>query len=367
MADLTPREACKLHVRGPFTLPAAGIMAITVAAGWVFRHHLHSIVLKFPQLLPAVFVALVVLCLALAAVLWGEIEAKRRKWLRRASRVTGLASLESPGLFKRLVQRFPDPLQWVCAPLFRTPAGQRLADDWMNAGHGEKPSRYVLILFMVAICGWILGDRMAGPLLGLTIAITLPLIPRSIVSGRAAIRRRRFGEQLPQALDSISAGLAAGLSFQQAIKFSLQELPDPVDRVLAKAWRRMVLGFSVEDALRSLLDERSEEALALVIEGVVLQRQFGGDLVHMLDEMAGLLRERVELGREVRALTTQGRLSALVVAGLVPVSAGILLIFNPRYIDVLFETIPGQALLIISLLLLFAGWWIISRMIRQRY
>jgi tight adherence protein B len=168
-------------------------------------------------------------------------------------------------------------------------------------------------------------------------------------------------------LDSISSGLAAGLSFQQAVEFSLQELPDPVAAEMARLWRRMALGFPVEEALHSLLQERQEESLGLVIEGIVLQRQFGGDQVRLLEEMSDILRERVELEREVHAVTIQGRLSAYVVAALVPVSAGLLLIFNPRYVDVLFETLPGQVLLIIAMLLLLVGWWVISHMMRMRY
>jgi tight adherence protein B len=342
-------------------------MSLAVALGWFFRHHLHIIVHDVPQMVPAIFAALVVLGLTLVAILWCESEVQRRRFLQRATRVTGLKSLQSPGPFVLMLRSFPDPLDWACTPLFRTSTGLRLAEDWTDAGFGDKPSRYMLILALAALSGMCLGDRVAGPVVGLAFALVLPLLPRSVVANRASSQRRRFGEQLPQALDSISSGLAAGLSFQQAVEFSLQELPDPVANAMAKLWRRMALGFPVEEALHSLLQERQEESLGLVIEGIILQRQFGGDQVRMLEEMSDLLRERVELEREVRAVTTQGRLSAYVVAGLVPVSAAMLLMFNPHYVDVLFETLAGQMLLILALLLLLVGWWIISRMMRMRY
>jgi tight adherence protein B len=267
----------------------------------------------------------------------------------------------------RWLQRLPDPLEWALAPFLRTPLGRTLSAEWVDAGLGEKASRYVLLLGLVASAGWLMGNRVAGPVVGLAMIFALPLLPRSLIAGQAAARRRRFGEQLPQTLDSLAAGLSAGLSLQQAAEFSQGELPHPAGSVVAKLWRRMMLGFPAEEALRSLLQEHREESLALVVEGIVLQRQFGGDLVGMLEEMAQLLRERVELEREVRAVTAQGRLSGFVVAGLVPVSAGMLLLFNPRYIDVLFNTLAGQVLLVIALMLLFAGWWIISRLVRVRY
>ena len=87
----------------------------------------------------------------------------------------------------------------------------------------------------------------------------------------------------------------------------------------------------------------------------------------MLEESADLLRGRVELEREVRAVTTQGRLTGTVIAALVPVSAGILLAFNPRYIDVLFDTLIGQSLVVVAFVLQLVGWAIISRMVRIRY
>ncbi len=106
---------------------------------------------------------------------------------------------------------------------------------------------------------------------------------------------------------------------------------------------------------------------ALAVEGILLQRQYGGDLVRLLGETADLLRMRLELEREVRAVTSQARLSGAVVAGLVPVSASLLLVTNPTYIDVLFETLPGQILLVVALILQLSGWAVLSRLVRIRY
>jgi tight adherence protein B len=224
-----------------------------------------------------------------------------------------------------------------------------------------------VLLGAAAVAGWLAGDRTAGPVLSLAFAVSLPLLPWRVVGGRAATGRRRFGEQLPQALDALAAGLAAGLSFPQAVAYARVELPEPMAEALAGLSRRMALGHPVESALKGLLEKHPEESLALVVDGIVLQRQFGGDMVAMLEDTAGLLRERVEWEREVLAITAQGRLSGAVIAGLVPVSAGILLVSNPRYIDVLFDTLLGQVLLVFALILQLAGWAIISRLVRIRF
>jgi tight adherence protein B len=93
----------------------------------------------------------------------------------------------------------------------------------------------------------------------------------------------------------------------------------------------------------------------------------GGNLVSILRNTASLARERSELEREVKAVTAQGRLSGWVIGALVPISAGLLLATNPRYIDILFNTIIGQALLVVALGLQLIGWLVISRLIRVRY
>ena len=242
-----------------------------------------------------------------------------------------------------------------------------MAGEWKDAGLGGKPYRYLLLLAGSAAAGALAGARIGGPVLAAALACALPILPWQWVARRAEAGRRAFGEQLPHALDVLASGLAAGLSFQQAVDYAAAETAPPVSEALTRLARWMALGHSVEASLVHLLDTVGEESLAMAVEGIELQRQVGGDLVSMLGRTADLLRERVELEREVHAVTAQGRLSGAVIAVLVPVSAGILLSANPRYIDVLFDSLVGQMLLAFAVALQLAGWAIISRLMRVRY
>jgi tight adherence protein B len=242
-----------------------------------------------------------------------------------------------------------------------------VAEDWFDAGLGSKAWHPLAFLSAAGLLGWMTGMRIAGPLLGLALCLSLPVVPRAWIANRGEASRRRIGEQLPSMMDVLASGLAAGLSFQQAVAYAAEELPDPVSSVLRNLDRQLKLGFSLEEGLARLLDLHPEESLGMVVEGINLQRRFGGDLVRMLSETAVRLRERVELEQEVRAVTAQGRLSGWVMAALVPVSAGLLLVSNPRYIDVLFDTWIGQSLLVFSLGLQLAGWGVISRLVRIAY
>ena len=349
---------------GVHTFIGGTLMAFVVLGAWFARPNLHTLVRAHPAFFPASASAGVILLLALSGILFLESVALRSAWVRRTTRTTGLEVLVPLPLWLRIVRRIPDPLEWMAGPILRSRMGAVLAEEWEDAGMGGKASRYLLLMVLAAAGGWLLGTRMGGLVLGVALACLGPGLPRALVRRRAEAHRRLFGEQLPQALDAVAAGLAAGLSFQQAVDYAQGELPEPVVAVFARLSRRMLLGHPVEEALGSLLEEYPNESLALVVDGVALQRRFGGDLVRMLDETADLLRQRVELEREVHAVTTQGRFSGMIIAALLPVSAGILLTFNPQYIDVLFNTLIGQILLVFAILLQLIGWVIISRLVR---
>jgi tight adherence protein B len=349
-------------------LIGALLIALSTIAAWLFWDPLERFFTRHPASLPAFSAGAALIAAALAVILWMENAILQMRWRQRTRELTGLTALVDPPFWIDWLHQLPDPLEWVAAPFLRTHIGRNMRQDWRDGDFGEKASRYLLLLVASSALGWLVGHRIGGALLGSTLALLAPLLPRTMVRSRAESGRRRFGEQLPAALDSLASGLSAGLSFQQALEFAQGELPEPIGGEFARLSRRLSLGFPLEEALRGLHARRQhDEALALVVEGITLQRRFGGDMVKMLSDLSDLLRGRIELEREVRAVTTQGRLSGYIIGALVPVSAGLLLALNPRYVDVLFDTIIGQALVVIALVLQLAGWAIISRLIRFRY
>jgi len=352
---------------GRYSLAGVLAMAMVAAAGWFGRVGLTRLASERPASLPGFFVAATTAAFILALTLWVEHDALRLAWRARTGDRLRLETLAPPSPLVRWLKSLPDPLEAATRPLLRLPPVQRMVQDWIDAGLGSKASRPILLLILAGLLGWMSGSRIAGPLFGVALALVLPLAPRAWIAGRADAGRRRFGEQLPLVMDSLASGLSAGLSFQQAVAYAAEELPRPASSALRTLSYRLALGFPLEQALTSLLDLYPEESLGMVVDGINLQRQFGGDLVRMLSETGARLRERIELEQEVRAVSAQGRLSGWVLAGLVPVSAGMLLLSNPRYIDVLFDTWVGQSLLVFSLLLQLAGWAVISRLVRIAY
>jgi tight adherence protein B len=338
-----------------------------VTVAWFAAPTLGRWIAERPAGLPAILVGCSIALLVLSLTLSVEHNALRIAWRARTADLLQVKQLAPPSAIAGWLQGLPDPLEAAFGLLAHVPFLSRVAQDWTDAGLGAKVSRPMLVLVLAAAIGWAIGSRIAGPLLGAALAISLPLGPRAWIAGRADAARRRFGEQLPALMDSLASGLAAGLSLQQAVVFAAEEMPAPASAAMRTLSRRLALGHPFEQAMDSLLDLYPEESFGMVVDAISLQRRFGGDLVRMLSETGTRLRERVELEQEVRAVTAQGRLSGWVLAALVPVSAGMLLASNPRYIDVLFDTWIGQLLLVFSLALMLAGWGVISRLVRVNY
>ena len=346
-----------------------GVAAIGLLAGvaWLERARLAGWVVERPGSLPSFLLGAAVAVLILGLTLWVEHDALRMAWRARTGSLLRLEALAPPSPALRWLRGLPDPLEALTRPLASLPFLARVVQDWRDAGLGAKASRPILLLASTGFsAGW-LDSASPGR--------------SSVWRWHCRSRWRRapgsgVGLRLPAAdsvsnclrlMDALASGLSAGLSFPQAVEYAAEELPRPAASALRTLSRRLALGFPLDRALVSLLDLYPDESLGMVVDGINLQRQFGGDLIRMLSETGERLRERVELEREVRAVTAQGRLSGWVLAALVPVSAGMLLLSNPRYIDVLFDTWIGQSLLVFSLLLQLAGWAVISRMVRIAY
>ncbi len=180
---------------------------------------------------------------------------------------------------------------------------------------------------------------------------------------RAKAHRQLFQDQFPGVLDRLADSLQAGFSLSQAIEFMAPNLSEPSASEMTRIFTQVQIGFSVDQALLALYQRHPNDDVKLLVEGINLQRQTGGNMIVMIREISGLVRQRVELGKEIRTMTSQGRLSAVVIALLVPVSLGLLSLF-PGYTEVLFETTIGNLVLISAGILELIGALIVIRLIR---
>ncbi len=358
------------HSRSPRWLKRAAVVSTILLVFMLLlpaAPALHRLLVRSPALAPSLAVGLLMFSTLMLGALWLEQRLIEGAWRARTARRTGLPAIAAGRDAGQRRAHRQDFLEWLLRPVLRSSQGRQLTADWIDSGYGTKGSRYLLLIVAASAAGAGLGMRIAGPVLGLAVAAIAPLVVIRSVRARATTARRQMEQQLPQALDAIAAALAAGLSLPQAIHFAASDLPEPVAQVMVWLDLRLRLGRPIEHALTEVVRAFPEPSLAFALDGVAIQRAFGGNLVVMLHQTAALLRERADIEREVQAATSQGRLSGWIVAALVPVSAAILLFTNPRYIDVLFRTLIGQVALVVAIVLQLVGWLVISRLVRVRY
>jgi tight adherence protein B len=197
----------------------------------------------------------------------------------------------------------------------------------------------LILVVLGAAYGWfVLGHALAG----LVLASLGGLLPNLYVKARQGSRLAKFDSQIADALVIMSNSLRAGYSFLQAMDMVAKEMSPPISEEFTSAMKEMSLGSPTESALAALSDRVGSEDLELVVTAVLIQRQIGGNLAEVLDNIAETIRERVKLRQEVKTLTAQGRMSGVII-GVLPAALGVFLYaVNPEYISLLFTHPTGK-------------------------
>ena len=187
--------------------------------------------------------------------------------------------------------------------------------------------------------------------------------PISWVTLKRNKRLSLFGTQLSDALTIICNALRVGQSFQTAMKNVADEMPEPISREFMRVYRETQYGMPLETSLERLIARTKNSDLELVCSAVVIQRQIGGNLAVILDNISDTINQRIRLRGEVKAMTAAGRMSGYIV-GALPIFILVLLMFiNPDYIDIFFTTESGRTMLIICVVMEAIGFSIVQKIV----
>ncbi|WP_137930965.1 type II secretion system F family protein [Mesorhizobium comanense] len=198
-------------------------------------------------------------------------------------------------------------------------------------------SRFLTITTGVAMAMAIIALWYGLPLLmGLILFVGLvPLLPVMAMRFMRKRRHKRFGTQLPEALELITRGLKAGHPVPVAIAMVSREMPDPIGTEFGVVADEVTYGSDLVSALNSLFDRVGHEDLPLFVTAVSIQSSSGGNLREILDGLALTIRERGKLRRKVRAISTEGRMSAYILTAIPALLfAGIMALMPGFYRDV---------------------------------
>ena len=187
--------------------------------------------------------------------------------------------------------------------------------------------------------------------------IILGVAPPAILQFLAGQRKKKFQSQLPDMLQLMAGSLRAGYSLLQGVEAVAQEIDEPMGGELRRVLAEARLGRVLEDALDEMAERLKSRDFAWAVMAIRIQREVGGNLAELLSTVAETMIARERLRREVRALTAEGRISAIIL-GLLPIGLGVVMYgMNRDYINVLLHDSFGQVLLIGAGLLAGVGFY----------
>jgi Flp pilus assembly protein TadB len=256
--------------------------------------------------------------------------------------------------------------QNVAKRLMTPAAEERLAERLDLAGIARKPTQWLLLggcLGVVAaavlslVTSYILLGVLVGALIGwLTMRLTL--------SWRIVRRRVAFDEQLPDMLQLIASALQSGFSLPQALDAVVREDSQPIAGEFSRALAEARLGGDLQDGLEAVATRMNSDDLHWTVLAIRIQEGVGGNLAEVLLTIAGTIRERGYLRRQVRALSAEGRLSAYVLIAMPLLVGAWLFISSPVYMRPLYTTHVGELMLLIASVLLVIGILWMRKMIK---
>jgi tight adherence protein B len=212
-----------------------------------------------------------------------------------------------------------------------------------------------------AIVGFLLGKRVEIAWIALLVGF---LIPYSYASMRRNKRFEKFEELFPQAIDTLARAVRAGHAFTTALEMITNEVAEPVAGEFRQLYEEQKFGMPVRDALMNLTERVPLVDVKFFVTAVMLQRETGGNLAEILDNLSYVIRERFKIQRQVRVYTAQGRLTMALLMGMPPIIIVVMFALNPSFIRPLFSDPIGHTLLVAGITLQTVGYFVIRKIIR---
>jgi tight adherence protein B len=234
--------------------------------------------------------------------------------------------------------------------------GEKLDAQLEAAGISLRSGEFVVATVGAGLLAAVLAAAMLqNVLLAAVIGLVGALVPTVVLRTALSRRADKMREQLPDVLTIMASSLRAGHSFLQALDTTAREIAAPANVEFQRLVAEIRLGRPAEDALEALADRVGSPDFRWAVLAVNIQREVGGNLAEILDNVSDTLRERAMMRRQVRVLTAEGRLSAWVLAILPFAIALYMFAVNPKYISLLFTKQIGLVMLGVGGVLMVLG------------
>ncbi|WP_137891368.1 type II secretion system F family protein [Ramlibacter sp. 2FC] len=300
------------------------------------------------------FVA-VVLLLEGSYVLWNDNKSPEVKRIEQRLRAIS-AGGHDPGDIKLVKERVMSSTPGLHSVLVQLPQLHQLDRLLLQAGSRNTVSHVLVTCAMAAIAGLITAALLRWHwFFMLLLALGLAIAPLLHLLVKRERRMHLMEAQLPDALDLIARALRAGHSFLSALGMVGEEGPEPIAGEFKTVFDEISFGISTENALNDLAKRVPASDLRYFVMAVLIQRETGGNLAELLDNLARLIRERFKLLAKVQVLAAEGKLSAWILTLLPFVVAAAVQTMNPKYLSALYTDPMGIKMVIGALIMIVIG------------
>jgi tight adherence protein B len=233
------------------------------------------------------------------------------------------------------------------------------ADALERAGMTMRLPDFVLIVGLATVVAGGLGLVLGGILIGLLLAAAVPLGAKLLLNFRAGRRQAAFADQLDDSLQLMAGGLRAGHSLLRAVDSVSQEAAAPTSEEFSRIVNETRVGRDLNDALDEVAARMGSDDFVWVAQAIAIHREVGGNLAEVLDAVGHTIRERNAIRRQVKALSAEGKLSAIVLMALPFGVTFFISMTNPAYIGRFTESFTGYVMLGVAVtMLLVGGLWL---------
>jgi tight adherence protein B len=257
------------------------------------------------------------------------------------------------------------PVPALDRALAGTSIGHKFTRLIAQSGVETTPSAVIMGMIGAAVLGVLLAGMFTTQSIAQPVAAIAGLgAPILWLSHLASRRLKRFEEQFPEALDLLSRAIRAGHAFQTAMGMVADELPEPVGPEFKKTFDQQNFGLPLKDALNEMADRVDLLDVRFFATAVLIQRDTGGNLSEVLDNLAHVVRERFKILRQVRVHTAHGRFTGYVLLALPGFLAVALMWINPEHMGLLFKERMGHLMVMGAIVLQTIGFFWIRHVIK---
>jgi len=239
-------------------------------------------------------------------------------------------------------------------------------DDLLARANSHRSALQVLGMCLATALATFVVAGMAGT--GFWLALLLGVVfssgPVLFLFRAAVVRRGKFENKLPEALDFITRALRAGHSITVAMGMAANELSDPIGTEFGIVFDEIGFGIPFDESMTAMAKRVGSSDLDFLVIALLIQRETGGNLTELLEGLAKTVRERIKLKGKVQTLSSEGKFSAILLGSLPFVLGGALSLLNPGYMSALWETPQGHNIMRIGGVLLVIGFVALSRITR---